>query len=103
MYIVHVHVHVKPQFVKEFIQATVENASNSVQEPGVARFDFIQDQDDPTKFVLVEVYRNAKTDPSRHKETAHYNKWRETVAEMMAEPRSAVKYDNIFPGDEGWG
>jgi autoinducer 2-degrading protein len=103
MHIVHVHVHVKSQFVDEFIQATLENANNSVQEPGIARFDFIQDQDDPTKFVLVEVYRDAETGPARHKETAHYNKWRETVAEMMAEPRYSVKYDNIFPADQGWG
>ena len=103
MHIVHVHVHVKSQFVEDFIRATIENASNSVEEPGVARFDFIQNQDDPTKFVLVEVYRDPEKDPAKHKETAHYNKWRETVEEMMAEPRRAVKYDNIFPEDEGWG
>lgn len=102
MFIVHVHVHVKPEFVEAFKEATIENARNSVQEPGIARFDVIQQLDDPTHFVLVEVYRTPD-DPARHKETAHYQIWRDTVAEMMAEPRSSVKYNNIFPGDEGWG
>jgi len=102
MFIVHVHVQVKPGFVEAFKAATIENARNSVQERGVARFDVIQQQDDPTRFVLVEVYRTL-ADPARHKETAHYAKWRDTVAELMAEPRSSVKYDNIFPDDEGWG
>jgi autoinducer 2-degrading protein len=102
MFIVHVHVHVKPEFVEAFKEATIENARNSVQEPGIARFDVIQQQDDPTRFVLVEVYRT-KDDPARHKETAHYKKWRDTVAEMMAEPRSSLKYDNVFPDDRGWG
>ncbi len=102
MFIVHVHVHVKPEFVQTFKQATMENARNSVQEPGIARFDVVQQLDDPTRFVLVEVYRTPD-DPARHKETAHYQAWRDTVAEMMAEPRSSVKYDNVFPGDRGWG
>jgi quinol monooxygenase YgiN len=102
MFIVHVHVHVKPEFVEAFKEATVENASNSVQEPGIACFDVVQQQNDPNRFILVEVYRT-DADPARHKETAHYAKWRDTVAEMMAEPRSSVKYDNIYPDDEGWG
>lgn len=102
MFIVHVYVHVKPGFVEVFKEATVENARNSVQEAGIARFDVIQQQDDPNRFVLVEVYRTA-ADPGKHKETAHYQTWRDTVAEMMAEPRSSVKYDNVFPGDERWG
>ena len=102
MLIVHVFVHVKPEFVDAFRGATIENARNSVQEPGIARFDVIQQLDDPTRFVLVEVYRTPN-DPVRHKETAHYAKWRDTVAEMMAEPRSSVKYDNVYPDDEGWG
>jgi quinol monooxygenase YgiN len=72
-----------------------------VREPGVARFDVIQSVDDPTRFVLVEVYRDAQA-PAAHKETAHYQKWRDTVAPMMAEPRSSQKYANVFPGDEGW-
>ena len=102
MFIVHVHVHVKPEYVEAFRQATQENARNSVQEPGVARFDVIQQLDDPTRFVLVEVYRTPD-DPAKHKETAHYQTWRDRVAEMMAESRSSVKYANVFPDDEGWG
>ena len=102
MFVVHVHVHVKPEFVEAFREATVENARSSVKEPGVARFDVIQQLDDPTRFVLVEVYRTP-TDPAFHKETAHYQTWRDTVAEMMAEPRYSVKYANIFPDDPGWG
>ena len=101
MLIVHVHVQVKADQVEAFQAATVENAQNSVQEPGVARFDVIQQQDDPTRFVLVEVYRTAD-DPARHKETAHYQKWRDTVESMMAVPRSSVKYANVFPDEEGW-
>jgi autoinducer 2-degrading protein len=102
MFVVHVFVRVKPEFVEAFKEATVENARNSVQEPGIARFDVVQQQDDPTRFALVEVYRTPD-DPAKHKETAHYAKWRDTVAEMMAEPRSSSKYDNVFPEDEGWG
>ena len=101
MLVVHVFVHVKEDQVEAFKAASVENARNSVQEPGIARFDVIQQADDPTRFVLVEVYRTAD-DPARHKETAHYQSWRDTVAEMMAEPRSAVKYSNLFPGEDGW-
>lgn len=101
MLIVHVHVHVRPEFVDAFRAATIENAGNSVQEPGVVRFDVIQQQDDPTRFILQEIYRTPDA-PARHKETAHYKKWRDTVAEMMAGPRSAVKYTNVFPVDEGW-
>lgn len=101
MYIVHVHVHVKPEFLDAFKQATVENASNSVQEEGVARFDVAQQADDPTRFILVEVYKSVEASAA-HKETAHYLKWRDTVADMMAEPRQGVKYSNVFPDDNGW-
>ena len=101
MLVVHVHVHVKLESVEAFRQATLENARQSVREPGIARFDVIQQSDDPTRFVLVEVYRTSE-DPARHKETAHYQAWRDAVAEMMAEPRTAVKYSNLFPADEGW-
>jgi (4S)-4-hydroxy-5-phosphonooxypentane-2,3-dione isomerase len=101
MFIVHVFVHVKPESAEAFKAATLENARNSVQEPGIARFDIVQQLDDPTRFVLVEVYRT-DADPARHKETAHYKRWRETVAAMMAEPRSSIKYANVFPGEEGW-
>ena len=102
MLIVHVHVHVKTDFVEAFKQATLANARQSVQEPGIARFDVVQQQDDPTRFALVEVYRTAD-DPARHKETAHYQTWRDTVADMMAEPRRSVKYGNVYPDEAGWG
>lgn len=98
---VHVHVHVKSESVEAFREATLENARASVQEPGIARFDVCQQADDPTRFVLVEVYRDAEA-PGKHKETAHYAKWRDTVAPMMAGPRSSVKYTNAFPADAGW-
>ena len=101
MLVVHVHAHVKPECVAAFREATLENAQSSVQEPGVARFDLIQRADDPARFILVEVYRTAAA-PAQHKETAHYQKWRDAVAPMMAEPRTSVKYANVFPADEGW-
>ncbi|HIJ71913.1 MAG TPA: antibiotic biosynthesis monooxygenase [Planctomycetes bacterium] len=102
MFIVHVFVHVKPRKVEAFRSATLENARSSIQEPGVARFDVIQQADDLTRFVLVEVYRTA-ADAAKHKETAHYQKWRDTVADMMAESRSSIKYNNVFPDEPGWG
>lgn len=102
MFIVLVFSHVKPDQVEAFRAATLENARNSVKEPGIARFDVMQQQDDPTHFVLVEVYRTAD-DPARHKETTHYQKWRDTVAEMITEPRSSIKYTNVFPDEQGWG
>lgn len=101
MLIVHVFVHVKPDGVEAFKTASLENARRSVQEPGVARFDVIQQADDPTRFVLIEVYRTAAA-PAQHKETAHYATWRDAVADLMAEPRSSVKYVNLFPEDAGW-
>lgn len=101
MLVVHVHVHVKSELIDAFKAATVENAQASVQEPGIARFDVVQQADDSSRFVLVEVYKTPDA-PAAHKETAHYAKWRDTVAPMMAEPRSSVKYSNVFPGDEGW-
>jgi quinol monooxygenase YgiN len=101
MLVVHVHVHVKPEFVEAFRRASVENAQNSVREPGIARFDVIQQADDPARFILVEVYRTLEA-PAAHKETAHYAAWRDAVANMLAEPRFSVKFSNAFPGDEGW-
>jgi len=101
MIIVHVHVHVKPEFIEAFKAATIENARQSIQEPGIARFDVIQQGDDPSRFILVEVYRTAEA-PAQHKETAHYAAWRDRVTPMMAEPRTGVKYSNIFPPDENW-
>lgn len=102
MHLVLVSIHVKPEAVDAFIAATLDNVKNSVQEPGIARFDFIQQADDPTRFMLIEVYRDAEA-PARHKETAHYLRWRDTVADMMAEPRSGVRYTPIFPDATAWG
>ena len=96
MVVVHVHVHVKPESVEAFKAATIENARASLREPGIARFDVAQQQDDLTRFVLVEVYRTDDA-PAKHKETPHYQKWRDTVASMMAEPRTSVKYTNVTP------
>ena len=101
MFIVHVQVHVKPEFVDAFRQATIENARNSVQEPGIARFDVIQQEDDPARFILVEMYRSQEATVA-HKETRHYAIWRDTVAEMMAEPRTAVRFGNVWPDDDGF-
>jgi len=101
MLIVHVHVRVKPEFIAAFREASLENARHSVEEPGIARFDVVQQADDPARFLLVEVYRSQEA-TVRHKETAHYAAWRDAVAPMMAEPRTSVKYSNIFPPDEGW-
>jgi quinol monooxygenase YgiN len=91
-----VYVHVKSEFIDTFIAATLENARNSVQEPGVARFDVLQQQDDPTRFILYEIYRTPE-DQLAHRETAHYARWRDAVADMMVEPRTATKYDVLFP------
>lgn len=96
MLIVHVHVHVKPDQVEAFRAASVENAKNSIQEPGVVRFDVLQQKDDSTRFMLEEIYRTPD-DAGKHKETDHYAKWRDAVADMMAEPRYSVKYDQVFP------
>ena len=101
MIIVDVHVWVKPEYVEQFKQATGENARNSVMEPGVARFDVLQHQDDPTRFLLVEVYRTPEA-PAAHKDTVHYQAWRDTVEPMMAQRRSSEKYTNVFPADEDW-
>ncbi len=101
MLVVHVHVHVKTECVEAFRQASLENAAQSVREPGIVRFDVIQQNDDPSQFLLVEVYRTAD-DPGRHKETSHYAIWRDAVVDMMAEPRWSVKYTNLFPEDASW-
>jgi quinol monooxygenase YgiN len=100
MQVVHVFVQVVPDAVEAFRAATIENARNSVREPGIARFDVLQQEDDPTRFVLVEVYRTPDA-PAQHKETAHYQRWRDTVAPMMATPRQSVRYANVFPNDSG--
>jgi quinol monooxygenase YgiN len=95
MLIVHVHVRVKPESVEAFRAATIENARNSIKEPGIARFDVLQQADDRSRFLLIEIYRSADA-PARHRETAHYTAWRDTVAEMTAEPRTRVEYTGAF-------
>ena len=102
VFIVHVFIHVKPDQVAAFQAASLDNARNSLQEPGVARFDVLQQTDDPTRFVFIEVYRNQEA-TAKHKETQHYNVWRDTVDDMMAEPRQVLTYLNLFPDDGGWG
>lgn len=101
MLIVQVHVQVKPDCVEAFKAASLDNARHSVQEPGIARFDIVQQVDDSTRFVLVEAYRTDDA-PAKHKETAHYATWRDTVADMMAAPRQSTKFRNLFPDDAGW-
>ena len=101
MFIVHVYIHIKADQIEAFKAVTLENAQNSLQEPGVARFDVIQQLDDPVRFMLVEVYRDEHA-PALHKQTPHYARWAETVAVMMAEPRTSIKYANLFPGEDGW-
>jgi quinol monooxygenase YgiN len=101
MNIVLVYVHVKPESIEDFKAVTLENARNSVLEPGIARFDVIQQADDPTRFVLVEVYRDNDAQ-AKHKETAHYLAWRDNAIDLMAEPRYSIKYQNVFPDEAGW-
>ena len=101
MIIVHVHVRVKPECVAAFKEAILANARASVREPGVVRFDVCQQADDPTRFILVEIYRTA-ADQAAHKETAHYAAWRDAATPMMAAPRTSVKFSNVFPDDQGW-
>jgi len=100
MLIVQVNLQIKKEHIKDFMDASIENASKSINEPGVARFDILQQLDNPNKFILNEVYRNDSA-PAAHKETAHYKKWKETVADMMSEPRFSIKYSNIYPDDKG--
>ena len=101
MLVVHVDIQVKSESVAAFIEATIENAKNSIRETGIARFDLVQETDDPTRFVLVEVYRDEAATEA-HKETAHYAKWRDTVAPMMKEPRTRKRFSNLFPEDKVW-
>ena len=101
MHLVHVHIHVKHEFVEAFKQATLENAAKSVKETGNIRFDVLQQAEDPTRFVLVEIYRTAEASAA-HKETAHYKLWRDAVMKMMAEPRQGIRFVNLFPQDADW-
>ena len=101
MYIVHVFVKVKPNFIEQFKEVTLINAKASVNEPGIARFDVLQEEGNLDSFVLIEVYRT-KDDPARHKETAHYQQWRDVAEDMIAAPRTKMVYENVFPDDGGW-
>ncbi len=101
MLVVHVQVHVRPECVEAFKAASLANASASLREPGVARFDVVQQADDPTRFVFVEAYRTADA-PAAHRETAHYRAWREAVAPMMAETRTRVEFASVFPDKTAW-
>lgn len=101
MLIVHVHVSVKPEAVEAFLLASLENSRKSLEEPGIARFDVLQEESNPAHFVLMEAYRTPEA-AAEHKATAHYTQWRDTVANMMAEPRRSVKYSNVAPGDGSW-
>jgi (4S)-4-hydroxy-5-phosphonooxypentane-2,3-dione isomerase len=101
MYIVHVNIHVHARFIEPFKSISIENARKSRQEPGIARFDVLQDENDSSHFEFLEVYRTQK-DPAKHKETSHYNKWRELAEPMLIEPRARTVYINIDPSDQGW-
>jgi (4S)-4-hydroxy-5-phosphonooxypentane-2,3-dione isomerase len=101
MYIVHVSIRVKPDVLDEFIKATLENAANSLLEPGVSRFDVIQQADDPSRFVLLEAY-HTQEDALLHKQTPHYEKWRTVAEPMMIEPRTRIVYTNTYPSDADW-
>ncbi len=101
MLIVHVHVQVRPECVEAFKAATIANATASLREPGVVRFDVLQQEDDPARFLLQEIYRDAEAQGA-HKTTPHYPVWRDAVAPMMAASRTSVKFTNIFPADAKW-
>lgn len=96
MFVVIVNAHVKPEHVEAFKIATLDNARNSIQEPGIDRFDFYQQADDPTRFTLIEIYHSDDA-PISHRKTAHYARWSSTVADMMFEPRTKVTYNILYP------
>ena len=98
MLIVHVHVKVKPDCIEAFKEVSIENARQSLKEPGIARFDLVQQNDDPTRFVLIEAYRSVEA-TAAHKATAHYAAWRDRMESLMSEPRYSVKYSNVFPAE----
>lgn len=101
MLIALVSIHVKPDAIEAFKAASIDNATHSRLEPGVVRFDLTRELDDPARFVLIEVFRDEAAQLA-HRETAHYERWRDTVASMMASPRTVVRLANVFPGDESW-
>jgi (4S)-4-hydroxy-5-phosphonooxypentane-2,3-dione isomerase len=101
MLVVHVHVHVKPEDLDEFIVETRLNAAASLEEPGVRRFDVLQEEAEATHVVLNEVYVDSSA-ADAHKQTAHYARWRDAVAGMMARPRSSTRFAAVFPAEDGW-
>lgn len=101
MVILIVNLHIKPERLDAFREATLENARNSIQEPGIVRFDLLEQAEDPTRFALYEVYRDTEA-PARHHETAHYKAWLAKVPDMLVEPRTRILYSNLFPLDENW-
>jgi len=101
MLVVIVNIHVRPECVEEFIKVTKINAECSLKEPGITRFDFLQEDNDPTRFILIEAYKTI-ADPAKHRETVHYKTWKEKVASIMLEPRSKMDYTNLYPPDSDW-
>jgi quinol monooxygenase YgiN len=101
MIILHVYLHVKPELVNEFREANIRNAACSVREPGILRFDVLQQEDDPSRFLLVEIYKNEKA-MLAHKETSHYAEWVKTAEPMLSQPRTRTVYKNMFPEDSKW-
>jgi quinol monooxygenase YgiN len=101
MHIVLVNIHVKPEAIEDFKKATTENARNSIKEPGILQFTCLQQTEDPCLFTLLEVYRTPDAQ-LLHRETKHYQVWKDTVGDMQAEPRQGIKYKNIFPTDSDW-
>lgn len=101
MFILIVNARVKPEYIEVFREATLENARNSVLEPGIVRFDVLQQTDDATRFALYEVYRDPSA-PAKHRQTPHYNAWLRKVTDMFAEPRIRSTFQNVFPADQSW-
>lgn len=96
MFVVHIYVQVKPEYIEEFKKISIENARSSVKEPAIARFDVIQQSDDPTRFVLVEAYLD-ESGVAKHKQTTHYNKWRETAEKMIVGERTRTRFEPVWP------
>ena len=102
LFVVHIQIRVLPQHIEAFRTATVANATESRKEQGIARFDLVQDREDPTRFVLVEAYRSEQATVA-HKATAHYEAWRVAVEPMLAEPRTRRFFDACYPESGAWG
>lgn len=101
MLVVHVHVRVRPEHLEAFLAQTRRNAAASLEEPGVRRFDVLQQEGEPAHVVLNEVYVDQSA-ADAHKQTEHYARWRDAVAGMMAEPRASTRFAALFPAEDGW-